>query len=162
MHALGEYLGDEIVFSMALDGPHGAPLVVAPIRRPGLDQFIAGELARHGHAGDSRVHVVDEQQLSALSGRSERELFVLVRPDFVAASGDAAALQRFAAVLKHGSGGFAGTPFGRRIESSYQKGVGMLFAANLQTMAARRSSSSWTTCFAARSFNAMSTMLTAP
>jgi hypothetical protein len=138
VHALGEYLGDEIVFSVALDGTRGAPLVVAPIQRPGLDQFIAGELARHGHAGDSRVHVVNEAQLGAVSGQSEKELFVLVRPDFVAASGNAAALQRFSAALNRGAGGFAGTPFGRRIGASYQKGVGMLFAADLETMAARR------------------------
>ena len=138
VHALGEYLGDEIVFSVALDGTRGAPLVVAPIRRPGLEQFIAGELARHGHAGDSHVHVLNQQQLNALSGRTEKELLVLVRPDFVAASGDAGALQRFDAALKQGSGGLTGTPFGRRIEASYQKGVGMLFAANLQTIAEHR------------------------
>ncbi|HKF19971.1 MAG TPA: FecR domain-containing protein [Candidatus Angelobacter sp.] len=138
VHAFGEYLGDEIVFSVALDGTRGAPLVVAPIQRPGLDQFIAGELARHGHAGDSRVHVVNEAQLNTVSGQSEKELFVLVRPDFVAASGNAAALQRFNAALNRGAGGFAGTPFGRRIDASYQRGVGMLFAADLETMAARR------------------------
>jgi hypothetical protein len=136
VHALGEYLGDEIVFSVALDGTHGAPLVVASVQRPGLDRFIAGELARHGHAGDSHVHVLDEQQLNALSGPGEKELFVLVRPDFVAASGNVAALQGFDAALNQGAGGFAGTPFGRRMSAAYEKGAGMLFGANLQAMAA--------------------------
>src|SRR5262249_21140350 len=136
VHAFGEYLGDEIVFSVALDGTHGAPLVVAPIQRPGLDQFIAGELARHGHAADSHVYVLNQAQLRALSGRSEKELLILVRPDFVAASGDVAALERFNAALNRGAGGFAETPFGRRMGVAYQKGAGMLFGANLQAIAA--------------------------
>jgi ferric-dicitrate binding protein FerR (iron transport regulator) len=135
VHAFGEYLGDEIVFTMAMDGTRGAPLVVAPVQRPGLEQFIAGELARHGHSGDSHVHVVNEQQLNALSGQREKQLLVLVRPDFVAASGDPAALQRFDTALRQGAGGFAGTPFGERIGAAYQKGVGMLFAADLQVIA---------------------------
>jgi hypothetical protein len=142
VHAFGEYLGDEIVFSVALDGTHGAPLVVAPIQRPGLDQFIAGELARHGHAGDSHVHVLNEAQLKALSGQNEKELLVLVRPDFVAASGNAAALERFDMALNQGAGGFAETPLGRRMGAAYQKGAGMLFGANLQAIAAHHAAAS--------------------
>ncbi len=136
VHAFGAYVGDEIVFSVALEGTRGAPLVVAPIQRPGLDQFISGELARHGHANDSHLRVLNEQQLNGLPAEHGKELLVLVRRDFVAASGDAGALQRFNASLNRGGVGLSGTPFGRRIGAAYQKGVGMLFAANLQAMAA--------------------------
>lgn len=129
VHALGGYLGDEIVFS--LGGPHhGAPLVIAQVRRAGLKEFIAQEYPNQTH-----LRVVDEQELNGLSAQpGERDLVILVRPDFVAASGDVATLQNFEAALTAGSGGFAGSPFGQRMNAAYQNGAGLLFGANLQEM----------------------------
>jgi hypothetical protein len=63
---------------------------------------------------------------------------MLVRPDFVAASGDLDALRQFNNSLNHGGSGFAETAFGQRIASAYQQGTSLLFAANLGTMAVRR------------------------
>jgi len=137
IHTLGGYLGDEIVFSFAMDGHRGAPLIVAQVQRPGLKEFITGEISRHDQSQNSHVLVVSEQELSSLPAQTqEKELVVLVRPDFVAA-GDAAALQRFDAALKQGGGGFAGTDFGQRMAAAYQQGAGLLFGANLQAMAAQ-------------------------
>lgn len=135
VHTLSGYLGDEIVFSLALDGHRGSPLVVAQVQRPGLKEFIAGEISRHNQSGNPHLQLVDEQELSNLQPQG-KELVVLVRPDFVAA-GDAGALQRFDAALKQGGGGFAGTDFGQRIAAAYQQGAGLLFGANLQAMASQ-------------------------
>jgi FecR protein/Putative zinc-finger len=137
VHALGGYLGDEIVFAAAFDGQrHASPLVIAQVQRPGLKEFIAQEYANQSH-----VRLVDEQELKGLSALQPGEgLLVLVRSDFVAASSDVAALQHLDAVLNQGSGGFAGTPFGQRMTAVYQQGAGLLFGANLQEMAAYHAS----------------------
>jgi hypothetical protein len=59
----------------------------------------------------------------------------------VAAAADLAPLQQLNAALNQNQpGGFAGTPFGGRVASAYQQGAGLLFAANLQAMAAGHTS----------------------
>ena len=47
VHDLGQYLGDEIVFSVALNGHDGEPLVVAQVQHDGLKQFIQQEAAKY-------------------------------------------------------------------------------------------------------------------
>jgi len=130
VHALGGYLGDEIVFAASLGGVrHGGPLVIAQVRKAGLKEFIAQE-----YPNQARLRVVDDQELKELSAQPDKELVILVRPDFVVASGDVATLQSFEAALDAGNGGFAGSPFGQRMAAAYQSGVGILFGANLQEM----------------------------
>ncbi len=137
VHALGGYLGDEIVFAAALDGRrHGSPLVIAQVQKPGLKEFIAQE-----YPDQPKLRVVDEQELNGLSAQPDsRTLLVLVRSDFVAASSDAAALQHLDAALRQRNGGFAGTAFGQRMTAAYQQGAGLLLGANLQEMAAYHAS----------------------
>jgi ferric-dicitrate binding protein FerR (iron transport regulator) len=134
VHALGAYLGDEIVFSVSLGDHRGYPLVVAQVERPGLKEFIAQE-----YANQHNIVVVDEQSLKNLPGQTrDSQLVILVRPDFVAASGDAPALEEFDAILNRGgNGGFAATGFGERMEQVYKNGASLLFGADLQVMAAR-------------------------
>jgi ferric-dicitrate binding protein FerR (iron transport regulator) len=131
VHALGGYLGDEIVFTAAFDGQHhGSPLALAQVQKPGLKEFIAQE-----YPNQTNLRVVDEQELNGLSPQTEKGIVVLVRPDFVAAGPDVAALQLLDAALNQGNGGFAATPFGQRMTTAYQNGAGLLVGANLQAMA---------------------------
>jgi ferric-dicitrate binding protein FerR (iron transport regulator) len=133
VHDLGQYLGDEIVFSVALNGHDGEPLVVAQVQHEGLKQFIQQEAAKY-EAAKSHIHVVTEQELSQIPTQNRNQLLVLVRADFVAASPDPATLKQFAAGLNAGSGGFAGTPFGQRMAAQYKNGSEILFGANLAAM----------------------------
>ncbi len=134
VHALGGYLGEEIVFTAAFDGQHhGSPLALAQVQKPGLKEFIAQE-----YPNQTNLRVVDEQELNGLSPQTEKGIVVLVRPDFVAAGPDVAALQLLDAALNQGNGGFAATPFGQRMATAYQNGAGLLVGANLQAMAAQR------------------------
>ena len=143
VHDLSQYLGNEIVFSVAHEGHEGGPLVIAQVQRPGLRQFIEQEAAKHVNPSHpNAVRVFDEKEIvSAQQGRGHG-LFLLVRQDFVAAAVDIATLQRINIVLNNNAlnnnqgGGFAATPFGQRIAASYQQGAGLLFGANLQAMAA--------------------------
>jgi hypothetical protein len=134
VHAFSAYLGNEVVFTAALDGQHhGSPLALAQVQKPGLKEFIAQE-----YPNQPNLRVVDEQELNGLSQQSEKGIVVLVRPDFVAAGPDVAALQLLDAALNQGNGGFAATPFGQRMTAAYQNGAGLLFGANLQEMAGYR------------------------
>lgn len=138
VHDLSQFLGNEIVFSVSRDGHSGPPLVIAQVQRPGLRQFIEQEAAKHVDLSKpGRVRVFDENEIASATAPGDgRGLFLLVRPDFVAAAVEIAPLQQLNAVLNQGQGGgFAATPFGQRIAASYQQGASLLFGANLQAMA---------------------------
>ena len=137
IHALSQYLGDEIVFSVAPDGRRASPLVVAEVKRAGLEDFIKQELGRYGDASrPAHIQVLDEAGLASVTGHTRGNVLMLVRPDFVAASVDIEALRHFNNAVNHGGGGFAATPFGQRFSAAYQHGAGLLLGADLATMAA--------------------------
>lgn len=142
VHNLGQYLGDEIVLSINIDGRKASPLAVAQVQRPGLKDFIEQEYAKHADASHAQDMVVlDESQLNSNQVNvNEQALFVLVGPDFVAAAPKISELRQFDAALKHGSGGFAETDFGKRMLATYQDGAGILIGANLHAMTAQHES----------------------
>ncbi|HZU29711.1 MAG TPA: FecR domain-containing protein [Candidatus Angelobacter sp.] len=140
VHDLGQYLGDEIVFSVAYNGQQAEPLVVAQVQRDGLKQFIQQETAKYADA-KAHIQIVDQQELSQINPQKKgHQLLILVRPDFVAAAVDVNTLKQFSAGLNvssgpnQGGGGFAASPFGQRISAQYQSGAEILFAANLAVM----------------------------
>jgi hypothetical protein len=136
LHDLGQYLGDEIVFSVALYGHDGAPLAVAQVQHDGLKQFIEQQAAKYTET-KSHIRVLDEQELSQMAPQTKgNQLLILVRPDFVAAAPNAMILKQFAFGLDHGGSGFASTPFGQRMAAQYKNGAEILFGADLATMAA--------------------------
>lgn len=135
VHDLGQYLGDEIVFSVSLNGHDAQPLVVAQVQHDGLKQFIQQEASKYAGT-KSHLRIVDEQELNQMAAQEKgRQLLILVRPDFVAAAPDAATLKQIVAGLNAGGGGFAGTPFGQRMAAQYKNGAEILFGANLAEMA---------------------------
>lgn len=138
VHDLGQYLGDEIVFSLSVSARDGKPLVVARVQHDGLKQFIQQEAAKYD-ASRSNIRVLDEQELSRLAPQPKgKQLLVLVRPDFVAAAIDVETLRQFANGLNQGGGGFAATPFGRRMSAQYRNGAEILLGADLAAMASNR------------------------
>lgn len=133
LHDLSQYLGDEIVFSAALDRQHDSPLVVAEVTKPGLKEFIQRLMAQSKANDHSDFRVLDPQELSN-EQIPNRNLLILVRPDFVVVAHDIFSLRSFNAQLDQGGRGFAATPFGQRLQRAYSSGAGLLFAANLQAM----------------------------
>jgi hypothetical protein len=138
VHTLSQFLGDEIVFSVALHGENGAPLVIAQVERPGLKEYVSAEISRHSGSNKPYSQVVDEQGLRNLS--QSKGLIILVRPGFVAASENADTLRSFDAAVNQGGSGFAGTPFAQRIAAAYQGGAGLLFGADLRAMTMQHAS----------------------
>jgi hypothetical protein len=134
------FLGDEIVLA-AVDtgGPRRiVPVVLAEVRKPGLREFLEGELARLPLEGDRHpVTIVDEGEVPA-PGAREGDIFILLRPGLMAVSVSGADLPRLAALLDgQAAPGLDRTPFGARIAEAYGDGVGLLFAADLQRISAR-------------------------
>lgn len=135
------FLGDEIVLA-AVDtgGPRRiVPLVLAEVRKPGLREFLEGELARVPSHGDRHpVTIVDEGDMPG-PGVPGGGIFILLRPGLIAVSADGADWPRLAARLDgaQAAPGLDRTPFGARIAQAYGDGVGLLFAADLQRISAR-------------------------
>ncbi|HEV2989406.1 MAG TPA: FecR domain-containing protein [Candidatus Angelobacter sp.] len=142
VHDLGQYLGNEIVFSMALAGSKDepTPLIAAEISKPGLKSFLEQQIATL-HGKDTPLHILDEQDLMSGAvapshpGQGKHdEMFILVGSDFVVAAPSIEALRDFTARAKRGSGGFASTPFGQRLTQAYSEGAGLLIGADLEQM----------------------------
>lgn len=139
MHALSEYLGDEV----ALVGVSGQPgggsdaVVLAEVRRQGLAEFLKGEFANLGQKKDSGIRVVEPQELGSLPVNGKNNgLIALVRPDFVLFASSPHALQQMNAALSSGSSSFTTTDFGHRISDAYSRGAGFLLAVNLHELIA--------------------------
>jgi hypothetical protein len=130
-----QFLGEEIVVSGAFDGQDPRLLVVAPIRKPGLKKYLQQMLAQLSTKSKPGVRVLDLQDLAAAedNGKAD-ELLVLVRPDFVLASGNLATLRAFNSRLANKSQEFVPTPFAQRVLQEYQGGLTVLAAADLHNI----------------------------
>jgi len=132
-HQLSEYLGDEIVISAGLDGRDPRPLLLAEVRKPGLERLLQQML--HGLPANQRlaVRILDPQQLAKAEDRGQADkLLVLVRPDFVVAAPDLSSLRSFNARLDRGGKEFASSAFGQRVQKAYEHGPTFLAALDLR------------------------------
>ncbi len=123
-----QYLGDEIVFAVARQ-PNGEAggVALAQVAKPGLADFLRQQ------APDAATAVYDEQSLSKAPARRDGPVF-LVRNDLVVVATDLAALRAMDQQLNAGPSGFGQSAFAQRIKSAYQRGAGMLFAADLKSI----------------------------
>ncbi|HEV2962211.1 MAG TPA: FecR domain-containing protein [Candidatus Angelobacter sp.] len=144
VHDLGQYLGNEIVFSMSLgDKEHPVPLIAAEVSKPGLKAFLEQQIAPL-HGKEAPLRILDEQELMSGTVQPKHpgqakpdEMFVLVGSDLVVSAPTIEALRDFTERAKRGSGGFASTPFGQRLAHAYTEGAGLLIGADLEQMSNR-------------------------
>src|SRR5437879_1392784 len=134
IHAISQYLGDEVVITArasSVSDSHG-PVLLAEVRQPGLKDYLQQHLANTltSGQGTGNLRVIDAQSLSSLSG-DERGMIMLVRPKTLVVGGDAAPVRQMSAQLDAGATLFAGTDFGQRIANIYSRGTETLVAANL-------------------------------
>jgi hypothetical protein len=138
MKTLSSYLGDEIVFTVAKDGPtYTSPVILARVKQPGLEKFLQGE-AKHlsKSASETALQIVHDP--STVQSSSNRPLLVYLNNDMLVASPDTAELQRAAArIQQSGSGRFSETPLYQQVVHSYQQGAGWLFCADMEQIVAK-------------------------
>ena len=138
IHNLSQFLGNEIVFSVSgtgTNGQHGNLLVVAQIAKSGLREFLQSEIQQN-HGSDN-FHLLSPQDLAGTGQGTGRDMYVLITPDFVAASPNVATLVDVNNHWSRGSdsSGFVQSDFGKRIATEYSSGAGLLVAVNLGQMA---------------------------
>ena len=132
LHDLSQYLGDEMVI-VALKQQTGTGFaVIADVQRDGLSDLLNQQFSSGAHGG---LTVLDESALHGASGGKQGNgAYALVRAKEVVFSNSIDTLKIIDAQLNAGSSGFAGTDFGQRIKSAYDRGAGVILAANLQQM----------------------------
>jgi type IV pilus assembly protein PilA len=135
LSSIDSFLGDEIVLAGTMDDPqHPKLLMIAEIKKPGLKPVLQqwlNELADKSKPS-STVRVLDPRDLESASNHPAEDLIVLVRPDFVIAASDLAALRDFNSHLAKDNLPFVNAPFARRIAKEYAKGITVLAAADLE------------------------------
>ena len=130
LHDLSQYIGDEMVI-VALKQQTGPGFaVVADVQRSGLADLLKQEFAKEGHEG---LTVLDENGLHATSTGGHGG-YALVREKEVVFSNSIDTLKTIDAQLNAGASGFATGDFGQQITAAYNRGAGIILAANLQHM----------------------------
>lgn len=131
-YQLSEFLGDEIVASGTVKENGGGVLLIAAVKKPGVEGFLRGAVKEL--AGQSKPPMVlNVKELATAKGDGDRPA-ILVRPDFVIFGSDLTTLRGFNSKLGGGEPTLETTAFGKRLSESYQQGVEMLAAADLQTI----------------------------
>jgi len=152
LYQLSQYLGDEIVVAGTSEGRQDpGVLILAEVRKPGLKDFLQQRAKELAGKSTPPIRVLDIHELAAATDKNtdknsdkdknknktvvpEQQLVILVRPDFVVAALNLDTLRTFNARLDQNSREFASTPFGLRLQQSYDRdgGTTILAAADLQ------------------------------
>lgn len=134
-YALSQYLGDEIVISGSPKGKEPSILFLAEVRKPGLKAFLEQMIAQFPPTPKPVLRILDPQELAFAKDAPHEQPVVLVRPDFVIASGDVATLRSFnARLVLQGADTMASTGFGQRVARAYASGINIVGAADLHTI----------------------------
>src|SRR5215471_684911 len=130
---LHQYLGDEIVISVTMEGTEPTFLVSSETHQPGLKNFLQQATEQMFGKSKPGIRILDPQELAEAKAKTPgEELLLLVRPDFIAAATDITALRSFNARVNAGNREFAATPFGKRVLEEYRGGTTVMAAADMQ------------------------------
>jgi hypothetical protein len=133
IHDLSTYLGDEAVVVGVGRADHPAFAVLADVEKGGLADLLKQQAADSGAKG--HLIVLDEQSLASASATgNEHSAYALVRTKEVVFSDDIALLKQLSAQLDAGASGFAASDFGKQIAAAYDRGAGIILAADVHQM----------------------------
>jgi len=134
IRTLSQYLGDEVVVTMASSSPYreSGPVLLAEVRQAGLTDFLHNHFASTlaTEQGTPNVRVVDSPSLSSIPDGGHA-MIMLVRPNMLVVGGDAASVRRMNAQLESGAKLFSDTDLGQRILGVYGRGAETLVGVNL-------------------------------
>jgi FecR protein/Putative zinc-finger len=134
LHDLSQYLGDEMVVVALKEENGGGFAVVADVQRSGLADLLKQQFATEAHGA---LTVLDESALhSAAGGKQGNGGYALVGAKVAIFSNSVDTLKTIDEQMNAGSSGFAASDFGQKIKAAYDRGAGVILAANLQQMLA--------------------------
>lgn len=138
VRALGSFLGEEIVLTIAMDlEEDGAPLILAEVVDGGLEAYLRAEIERlEAEHGESPLVLVDDP--AAIPPGNDRDRFLVwIGDEILIATPDADRLAATAAVVSGTAAApFPGTSLHQRLEAVYRQGVEWLFAADVSRVLA--------------------------
>jgi hypothetical protein len=139
IHDVSQYLGDEAVIVGVKQTDHPGFAVLADVQKSGLDDLLRKEAADSGST--DALTVFDEQSLAAAvaPANNGHAGYALVRPHEAVFSNDIAMLRQLNAQLTAGASGFAAGDFGKQIAAAYNRGAGIILAADLHEIMANGS-----------------------
>jgi hypothetical protein len=139
IHDVSQYLGDEVVIAGIGQGNQTGIAVLAQVGRSGLDAELRQQFSNATGGPTGGLVVLDE---ASLAGADETSAvhggYALVREHEVVFSNSVATLKQFNAQLDAGTSGFAAGDFGKQIAAAYQRGAGIVLAADLHAMLQNR------------------------
>jgi hypothetical protein len=132
VHDLSQYLGDEMVIVALKQQKGNGFAVIADVQRSGLADLLKQQFVAESHGA---LTVLDETALQgATGGKQGNGAYALVGTKQVIFSNSIDTLKAIDAQMNAGSSGFAASDFGQRIKAAYDRGAGVILAANLQQM----------------------------
>ena len=136
IHEMSQYLGDEIVVIGVKRASDPGFAVIADVRRTGLDEFLKMQVP----SAEAGLTVFDERSLDAAhidSGKMPGG-YAVIREHEAVFSNDLVLLKQVSAQLNAGTSGFAAGDFGQQISAAYQRGAGIILAADVHQMMAAK------------------------
>jgi hypothetical protein len=134
LHEASLYLGDEVVIVGVKQTDHPAFAVLADVNKSGLDDFLKQQFPPSAPKGG--LNVLDERALNATSDLAEPKQggYALLREHEAIFSNSVATLKLLDAQLNAGASGFAAGDFGKQISAAYDRGAGIILAADVHEM----------------------------
>lgn len=134
IHDLSRYLGNEVVLVGFGQGKQSGFAMIADVQRSGFKD----ELQQQFLAGGAKLQVLDPASLASAPANAAPGGYALVRDREVVFANNLAALRLVNAQLNAGASGFAQSAFGSQVAAAYNRGAGIIVAANLQGMFRQR------------------------
>lgn len=134
IHQVSQYLGDEIVIVGLKQARNPGFAVIADIKQVGLDTLLRSQWPVSGKTPP--LVILNERSLAAASVSTDINSggYALIRQREAVFSNSIAVLKEVNAQFNAGRSGFADKEFGQQILSAYNRGAGMILAADLQQM----------------------------
>ncbi len=134
LHDVSQYLGEEIVIIGVKHDNESGFAVVADTQKSGLNDLLKQQFATSGSHGG--LTILDERALNAASNNSKTgpRAYALIRPHEAVFAGSISTLKQLNAQLNAGASGFAAGDFGKQIAAAYDRGAGVILAADLHQM----------------------------
>jgi hypothetical protein len=131
---VSEYLGDEVVIVGVPQPNNPGFAIVADLQKSGLGDVLRQQLPVAG-SGPALV-MFDETSLAAATASSQSKpgKYALIRQHEVVFSNSVSILKQMNAQLNGSASGFATGEFGKQILAAYNRGAGVIFAADLHQM----------------------------
>jgi hypothetical protein len=137
LHQVSQYLGDEVVVVGIKQVDNPGIAIIADVQKSGLGDFLKTQFLNQ--AMTPGLTVFDEKSIASVADSKTRSGgYALIREHEAVFSNSIATLKQINAQLNSGASGFADADFGKQITAAYDRGAGVILAADLHRMAASK------------------------